>query len=565
MRLRRKGAMLHWRRRVPLDLASRWGRVELVKALSTADKGLAEEVARRLSVISDRLFMHVSASPMLTSDQINTLARDWLDRALEADEEQRLNAPGHRGVYVAPQHPDQDPVDADQALLSDHLEEVLEALASNDLTLVRGATVGMLIELGIEPDPQSDTYRQVGRRLLRAHAELFRMSIRRREGDYSVQPRDPLFSWSPSLVAQPEPAKASLVLSAVVTAYVIAKERDGKWQDVTKRNSVNKLNLFAATLDDKPIDTVTREDIRGWRDVLTDSVELAPNTIGQHFKIVAGLFKWAKLEGMGTIDNPTVGLAPRGVQGTRDAFQPADLKKLFDAPLFKGHWRADRRERPGTCLVKDSKYWLPLIALHTGMRVEEIAKLKTADVREIEGIWCFDVYATKTAAGKRHVPVHPRLAALGFLDYVKGQKAERLWPDLTQGSEGGIQPVLLPVVVRVPPPHRDRPGGPCVPLVPAHVRWRAPARRGTGGDGRVDHGPHSPADHVRPLRREANDSRRRARGPGPRGFRGRPIPSAAALARRSPRLKPPSLGDRLEDPAVGRFPPMREPVACCRR
>jgi integrase len=70
------------------------------------------------------------------------------------------------------------------------------------------------------------------------------------------------------------------------------------------------------------------------------------------------------------------------------------------------------------------------------MRVEEIAKLKTADVRQIDGIWCFDVYDTKTDAGARQVPVHPRLVDLGFVSYVEAQLGERLWPDLTRGSEG---------------------------------------------------------------------------------------------------------------------------------
>jgi integrase len=165
-------------------------------------------------------------------------------------------------------------------------------------------------------------------------------------------------------------------------------------------------------------------------------MELAPNTIRQHFKVVAGVFKWAKLEGKGTIDNPTLGLAPKGEENTREAFLPADLEKLFRSPLFTGHWRLDRRERPGHHLAKDSKYWLPLIALHSGLRVEEIAKLKTRDVREIDGVWCFDIYGAKTDAGTRHVPVHPRLVSLGLIEYAQRRGAEQLWPELVPGSEG---------------------------------------------------------------------------------------------------------------------------------
>jgi len=372
--------------------------------------------------------------PDLTPQQIDQLARDYFERTLAADETHRLRTPTRRAAYTLAANAG-DPVEADLEVLDDVLGRVLEALAANDFTLVQEDVSTTLKQVGVDAEPTSEDFRRLARAFLQAHAEVLRIAGRRRVGDYTVQPSDPLFASRPAVIVQPEPNKASPRLSEVVAAFVRAKERDGKWKPLTKKNSVNKLNLFVETLNDKPIDTVTRDDIRDWRDALVD-LDLAPNTIRQHFKVVASMFLWAKDEGKAAIDNPTRRLAPEGEENTREAFQPADLEKLFASPLFTGHWRPDRRERPGKCLVKDSKYWFPLIALHTGMRVEEIAKLKTADVREIDGVWCFNVYATKTDAGNRVIPIHPRLIELGFLDFRLGQHHERLWPELQQGSEG---------------------------------------------------------------------------------------------------------------------------------
>ena len=372
--------------------------------------------------------------PDLTRAQLDQLARDYFDRALQDDEDQRLRTQGRGSAYTSPQE-GQLPLDADQSLLAGLLEDLMEALAENDFRQVQPQVTELLTSAGITPDPRSEPFRLLAQRLLRAQAEVFTMAFRRRAGDYSVQPRDPLFSWRPGMLAQPEAAKSSLLLSQVVEVFVEAKVRDGAWKPNTKRNNVSKLNLFAETLDDKPIDTVSRDDVRDWRDAL-DDLELSPNTIRQHFKIVSGMFNWAKLEGKSALDNPTKGLAPKAEEGTREAFQPDDLRKLFASPLYTGHWRPDRRERPGRHLIKDSKYWLPLIALHSGMRVEEIAKLRTRDIREMDGVPCFDIYETKTEDGDRHVPVHPRLIALGFLKYVGEQTSDRLWPELRPGSEG---------------------------------------------------------------------------------------------------------------------------------
>jgi integrase len=440
MHMQRRGAVYSWRRRVPLTLAEKWGKREIVRSLHTTNRREASRLARALSMSADQLFDHAMSHPDLTPDQIDTLARQWLANALEADEEHRINTRPGRPVYTGCGD-GEDPVEADMEVLSWLEGEFREAIAYNDFVRVLPDVEHLLAEAGIPVDRKSETFKRLARGLLRANIEFLRIAKARRVGDYATEPVDPLFrpqahQPAPIPVTPVDPALLSLPLEKVVDAYIEAQERDGEWQPVTKKNSVNKLKLFIKCMDSKPIDTVTRDDIRSWRDFLEEERGLSNNSIRHHFKVISAMFNWAKREGKSKIDNPTVKLSPDADDPKRDAFTAEELKTLFGSPMYTGHSSAHRRDVPGAVVVKDFKYWFPLIGLHTGMRVEEIAKLRKDEVRQEDGVWCFDIKKAKTKAGERLVPIHPRLIALGFLDHVQSVKDERLWPELTPNSEG---------------------------------------------------------------------------------------------------------------------------------
>jgi integrase len=123
----------------------------------------------------------------------------------------------------------------------------------------------------------------------------------------------------------------------------------------------------------------------------------------------------------------------------RDIFQPSDLTAIVAAGVFT----AGERPRAGG---GEAAFWLPLIALLSGMRLEEIAGLRVRDLRQDEetGRWVFDVSldggrSVKTASSIRKVPVHPELERIGLLLYrqslPQGNDAESLWPGL-KATEG---------------------------------------------------------------------------------------------------------------------------------
>jgi len=79
----------------------------------------------------------------------------------------------------------------------------------------------------------------------------------------------------------------------------------------------------------------------------------------------------------------------------------------------------------------------------------EICQLRHQDIRQVEGVWIFDIQTVDEVhrvkaplASVRLVPVHSQLLALGFLDWVKVQPEERVFPSMYQkGSPAAVDVV----------------------------------------------------------------------------------------------------------------------------
>lgn len=81
-----------------------------------------------------------------------------------------------------------------------------------------------------------------------------------------------------------------------------------------------------------------------------------------------------------------------------------------------------------------------MIAMTTGARINEICQLGINDIKKEKNIWYYDLNdeeetkSLKTIKSKRKVPIHSIVLEQGFLEfvkYMKSQKSERLFTDLT--------------------------------------------------------------------------------------------------------------------------------------
>lgn len=117
----------------------------------------------------------------------------------------------------------------------------------------------------------------------------------------------------------------------------------------------------------------------------------------------------------------------------REIYSDDDLKRLFATEVFTGKEAVDRPE----C------FFLPLLALYSGARLNELAQLYSEDIQEIDGIYCININdngdkVLKNPGSRRIIPIHPMILRIGFADYVAAiriLKFPRLWMNLSSRED----------------------------------------------------------------------------------------------------------------------------------
>ncbi|WP_310796475.1 DUF6538 domain-containing protein [[Roseibacterium] beibuensis] len=151
--------------------------------------------------------------------------------------------------------------------------------------------------------------------------------------------------------------------------------------------------------------------------------------------------------------NPAKGLQVIDRVRRRDKrlpFSTEQLRLIFDAPIYRGcvdDWTG--YSTPGLARPRRGRFWVPLIALFSGMRMNEICQLHVADIHHVDDVDCFFVTEgpsdtesgkrLKTAASERFIPVHPMLIDIGFMTFVAERRAAgavRLFSELQKSSTG---------------------------------------------------------------------------------------------------------------------------------
>jgi integrase len=154
---------------------------------------------------------------------------------------------------------------------------------------------------------------------------------------------------------------------------------------------------------------------------------LARGTVEVYAHHLSAFFNFAIQKGL-CETNPATRLTPKvdTTEGERLPFNILELNRLVSLlPDWCGKQRGGR-------------FWLPLIALYSGMRLGEIIWLTQGDIQTVDGVMAFvlsrsDDRSLKTKGSARTVPVHPSLVKLGLSSLVKKGLAEntRLFGDLS--------------------------------------------------------------------------------------------------------------------------------------
>lgn len=168
----------------------------------------------------------------------------------------------------------------------------------------------------------------------------------------------------------------------------------------------------------------------------------APRYVENKFLALIDFIGWAQTSAFYPAgDNPATNHAnvskkERNRRAKTHGWQPFSAKqlaKIFDPEAYKTMRSEDAR-------------WLPLMALYTGARSNELAHLEIEDCFEFLGQPIFDFNflgshkSLKTDASERKTPVHPDLIALGLWERVERLREAgevKLFPELTFMAENG--------------------------------------------------------------------------------------------------------------------------------
>jgi len=473
-----KRSIYYFRYALPKESRLHWGRSELRLSLRTSYLRTARFRARMLLAEVEKTFLE---DTMLEYREIRRRMNILLQRMLAQD---HADLSEKKALTIGDTTIPYDQLRASQAamLLCWNSEKALEKLAPTCLVDLFKSGAFTWEELSEE------NYLQIVKAYNEMQITMHRIEVARLRGDFLLEEeivgRDygklpceiektaetevSSVSMQVAVEAMP-PKKNALLYSDAMDRYIHQKLQDGEWREHSVVDHRGRLGEFLLIIGDKSIESITREDMRLFRETLR---RLPPNrtrvkaykdkniqellalkvektlsvtTVNILVEAVGSMLGWYVREGLLDV-NPATHLQIKDTRQDielRQAFSADELSKIFAHPKFA------QKE-----FKSPSYYWIPLIALYTGMRLEEISQLHCADIYESsnKGIWIIDINATgldeegrpkllKNKNARRIVPIHPILIRLGILDYhadITKKKHVRLFPDLKK-SEGAVK------------------------------------------------------------------------------------------------------------------------------
>jgi hypothetical protein len=492
---RHKSGVYYFRRAVPDDLWPILGKTMVKKSLRTTKVAEAKRRAHPIAMKTEADFLDArerrSAPPRteLSEAERAHLVAAYLHQRLAEDEAQRIEGSKedddlYKAVkaQVEAQGGTARFTDAEATALiglsdrayekrSETLDIVLpglrEKLARGDTSIVAFDVDAFLEMDGINLDPTSPDYRRLSYEFLRAAVQATEAVAKRQEGQLIETPAAPA-PLTASHAAQVKSAGVDLL--AMFDKWV--EER--KPPEKTVLDFTTALRRFAELHGNLPVYQVTKAHVRTYKDALqrlprscsgimrqmtlpellahlethpSPGPTLSAGTINKNLGALQTVLGW--IEAQGYMDehpnwsNPAARMKlhnPAKDEDNRLPYDAEDLKTIFGSAVFRD---TDRPQGGAGGAAK----WLPLIALFTGARLEEIGQALTTDVKHQDGIDYLDINTLDRRAGKRvknrssrrKLPLHSELVRCGLLAYVEERRRardERLFPALRPSVSG---------------------------------------------------------------------------------------------------------------------------------
>ncbi len=468
----RRGDVFYFRTAIPSAVRKSFSRLEFKVSLRTTNLEQAKLRQRWISFLWENITQALSTMAIASSVRIDQVVRRYFSEEVD-------NLVLH--ATEGPRHPSFE-MEAEIADASQFLVNLRARIGSRQYTeLDVYQAVDLLKKSDLEIPPKgSDTLDDVCNKTLRARAEAVRIFLALLQGRHDeAVPKDSLFAGestsTPTINGQWQEQRKSV--GELAATYV--EEHRKIWGPKTVLDKTRVNNLFLKIADPAtPISDITPDMVREFKSKLTalpanlvkykdlrdlplhqaikkgeerGLPKLSGRTAEKYMEMLKTFFEWACNEQY-LSTNPAGRIAVpydrSKAERPRNSYHIDQLNQLFASPLYVGHKSKARRHLPGTIHTRDGRFWIPLVALFSGMRAGEIIQLQIQDIRQVEEWWVFDINkgddgkkAVKTTSSVRQVPVHPTLIELGFLDFVAEKKksfgaTERLFEEIELGKHG---------------------------------------------------------------------------------------------------------------------------------
>lgn len=423
--LSKRGSTYYYRRKTPIELVHIF-KSEVMKSLGTKDKKEAETLVRKMGAHYDDLFASalakldgslISTSAIPAPQPLNT-KRPKLGDNFDIEDAETYVFLFNKLLRAKREQARLTPSSWQQ--FNDYLDALV---ADGEEYLRRG-------EHPFEDNP---------RPMWKIEAELKATASLR--NNTAVPFTDSMFRASKAIVTKVTTPDSSL-LSKLVSKW--AAERKPTPRTVAKMNRV--IERFEQVVGKLPITEIKKLHAVEFKDSLLAAGSTAANT-NQYLTELNTLLNYATQQAIIEI-NPASGIKIKTSESAREKRSPFDVNALtaiFNSPIYTSS------ERP-TGGKGEAAYWLPLLALYTGARLDELCQLQVKDIQlesyqdeqeKTHQVWILritdegDGQKLKNSGSRRRIPIHLSLITLGFIKYVQAQTGVQVFPELKPASAYG--------------------------------------------------------------------------------------------------------------------------------
>lgn len=411
--LARAGGGFVFRRRYPLDVRPFVKGECYVKRLEARDfhaakREVAEVVGDFNDLVDNLRAEHGLAQPYrFTRNDAAKLAARVPAMVLANDETDR-----RRGITLEELH-------AYRSAVEQHLQRATDAALTVDTSAVEPLAQVLIAQEGLRLSPVTPAYDELLRQLLEAQRSALALLAQRLQGHAVVTPPMPMVPGSRDDYDLFDRALEYWQKTCGPRPKTLHEARVAfkRLRDFSGANRISQLDGRTVVM---------------FREHLQTKFRLKGASVRKLLALLRAVMSQLVSDQL-LAANPLDGIrAPRLGDSVRiEAFSTEQLARILASPVYTEQLRPIRGSG-------EAAFWLPLMSLFTGARLEELGQLGLADVHVRNGLLVLDIRETeeqhvKTEESVRRVPVHRALRNLGFEAYVQWclkQGASRLFPAL---------------------------------------------------------------------------------------------------------------------------------------